>query len=304
MSPKKEKNCIICGVPLKAAQNNRPKKYCSSKCSNKVHNQKNAGREKFPAGTPNCTYCGKIFVRPENSVRHCCSRKCAYRFNRQKEIEQIRNLANAVKHENKHLGFRDFVLDIYFGGHSRMAIADALGLTENTIENWARRYEKDMTGTWRRKKDTPIISAYKQYSYQSAATAEDWVMRLRKNRNHKIKENVPVGYEIVIACEYIDTNKGVDSLVEIIQTRLQKKLMEKIVFAFCGKRRDKIRYIYHNGKGFSMVSHRCETGMYPWPSPKYGESITITREDFELILYSESDTKYGANIYDWDNLES
>jgi len=189
-----------------------------------------------------------------------------------------------------------------------MAITDALGISLQTLKGWIRRYARESDGNWRRRrKSRPKMQAKRiHYSYSESKTAAEWLSALREGVNDKqycVCDSALESRSIFLVCGVTDIRKSAGSLSTVIQSRLRMNPFEGDVFAFCGKKRDQIRYIYWDGSGFNVVLRGRERGTYPWPPPKLGSVISITSEDFEVVLRGERDlSKYRAKSWDCINL--
>jgi transposase len=310
-----QSGCKYCGSAVNQNQRGRPSVFCSYACGTAFHNRINNAKQKLPREVSYCRQCGIEFIRAENSKKICCSLKCAHKHTRQGEVFQIRQIAAEQIGQECKISFRDFVLELHSNRYSLMAIAEGLGLSPSTIKHWAERYGRDEDGIWRRIPETRPMQRTKRgaakaplYSYESAQTADEWLLKMREvlyltpDFQHTLSVQTR---SIVMVCGVTNIHKGVDSLSTIIQSRLQMNPFDGTVFVFCGKKRDKISYIYWDGIGFDVIRRRQESGTYPWPSPKYGAGIPISSEDFALILYGKRDVskREYTSFFDWNCFE-
>ena len=303
-SKQAETKCKQCGIAIIQKRQGRARKYCSEKCRMRNYTQKNKSRHKYPKGVACCENCGQEYIRIKESAKKSCSHKCAQSLNRKAEVLQIRQATETRIRGGGIEDIRAYALELYLGGHNRKAVTEALGLAPHTLAHWAERYAQDDTGNWRRKSGTYTSRDYKLgvcgYSYEVAETAGEWLSCLNgiMQRDHDFNiDPTLLNRGLLIVCGVTNISKNADSLSMVIQSRLQMNPYDGRVFVFCGKTRDKIRYIYWDGNGFNVTSRRREAGTYPWPSPKYGNTMPISGADLELILCGKRDFSQAYKAY-------
>jgi transposase len=305
-------HCEICESTIIQPSRGRKRKYCSPKCSYVYHNHKNAVKPKLSGGIVKCVRCGKKFERAENSIRQCCSRLCELAWGRRDEVEEIRRLASQEMRKDNPLMLRNWALEMQYNGYGRIAITEALGLPKRRLKTWSENFSRETDGLWNqcRKRNSKKQPKKPHFSYSAAKTAEDWLYALREGvtDTQHCKTDMTFGSrKIFLVCGITNIHKGADILSTIIQSALKMNPFEGNIFAFCGKNRDKIRYIYWDGSGFNVVMRERAKGTYPWPPPKLGAVISVTPEDFEIILRGERDpAKCGSRPVEWSfaNIEN
>lgn len=75
---------------------------------------------------------------------------------------------------------------------------------------------------------------------------------------------------VYLACGVTDMRKGIEGLMTIVQSSLHQKPASGSVFAFRGRRGDRIKLLYWDGQGFCLYYKILEKGLSPWPSAKDG----------------------------------
>jgi|TARA_A100001391_G_C5067488_1_gene277518 transposase len=78
------------------------------------------------------------------------------------------------------------------------------------------------------------------------------------------------GVRVYLACGVTDLRKGIAGLSAIVQDQLRHKAASGSVFAFRGRRGDRIKILYYDGQGFCLYYKILEKGRFPWPSPADG----------------------------------
>jgi transposase len=75
---------------------------------------------------------------------------------------------------------------------------------------------------------------------------------------------------VYLACGVTDMRKGIDGLAALVQSGLRQKPTSGAVFAFRGRRGDRIKLLTWDGQGFCLYYKVLEKGRFPWPSSADG----------------------------------
>ena len=67
------------------------------------------------------------------------------------------------------------------------------------------------------------------------------------------------------ACGVTDMRKGIDGLAALVQSGLRQKPTSGAVFAFRGRRGDRIKLLTWDGQGFCLYYKVLDKGRFPWP---------------------------------------
>lgn len=78
------------------------------------------------------------------------------------------------------------------------------------------------------------------------------------------------GVRVYLACGVTDMRKGIAGLAALAQDVLRQKPASGAVFAFRGRRGDRIKLLYWDGQGFCLYYKVLERGRFPWPSSEAG----------------------------------
>lgn len=78
------------------------------------------------------------------------------------------------------------------------------------------------------------------------------------------------GVKVYLACGVNDMRKGILGLSVLAQDVLRQKAASDAVFAFRGRRGDRIKLLYWDGQGFCLYYKVLEQGRFPWPSAADG----------------------------------
>jgi len=218
-----------------------------------------------------CENCGRaVYQNPKGKYKRFCSDQCRWTYWNNHKQEPYTQPAKAKREE---------ALRLRESGMSYKRISNMLGLSYNTVKCWNRRY-----GTVPPRMG--IRHGVRVWNNR-IKTIEDWLETLRMNvRDFRcaVSETITYGRPVNMVCGTTSANKGVDMLGTIISGKLRMDPFCGEIFAFCGKGRDKIKFIRWDGGGFQVVSRRREYGRYFWPPPKLGQMVTVSALEFEYIL--------------------
>jgi transposase len=78
------------------------------------------------------------------------------------------------------------------------------------------------------------------------------------------------GVRVYLACGATDMRKGIDGLAAKAQQVLRQDPCSGAVFAFRGRRGDRLKLLTWEGQGFCLYYKVLERGRFPWPSPADG----------------------------------
>lgn len=76
------------------------------------------------------------------------------------------------------------------------------------------------------------------------------------------------GVRVYLACGVTDMRKGISGLAA--EKTLRQNPSSGAVFAFRGRRGDRVKLLYWDGQGFCLYYKVLEKGRFPWPSPADG----------------------------------
>jgi transposase len=93
---------------------------------------------------------------------------------------------------------------------------------------------------------------------------------------------------VYLACGPTDMRKGFDGLAAAAQEHLRQDPCSGAVFAFRGKRGDRVKLLWWDGQGFCLFYKRLERGRFPWPQtdsngPAEG-TVRLTPAQLSMLL--------------------
>ncbi len=90
------------------------------------------------------------------------------------------------------------------------------------------------------------------------------------------------GVRVYLACGYTDMRKGIAGLSAIAQDVLRQRPASGAVFAFRGRRGDRIKLLFWDGQGFCLYYKVLSKGRFPWPSASDG-SARLTSAQLAML---------------------
>jgi transposase len=78
------------------------------------------------------------------------------------------------------------------------------------------------------------------------------------------------GVRVYLACGVTDMRKGIAGLSALAQDVLRQRPSNGAVFAFRGRRGDRVKLLFWDGQGFCLYYKVLEHGRFPWPTATEG----------------------------------
>ena len=90
--------------------------------------------------------------------------------------------------------------------------------------------------------------------------------------------------KIYIVCGYTDMRKSIDGPCAIVENQLKMDLSASALFLFCGRRRDRIKALFHEPDGFVLIYKRLSVcGGYQWPRNQ-SEVRNLSWREFDWLM--------------------
>jgi len=104
------------------------------------------------------------------------------------------------------------------------------------------------------------------------------------------------GARVYLAAGATDMRKSIDSLAAEVQESMHLDPFSSCLFAFCSRRKDKVKILFWEHNGFWLCYRRLERGTFRWPQTGDGGTVTVTRRELRWLLDGlELDLKGGAS---------
>ncbi len=91
--------------------------------------------------------------------------------------------------------------------------------------------------------------------------------------------------KIFLAAGTTDMRKSFDTLAGATRSVLSQDPFSGHVFAFCGRRRDRIKVLFWDGSGFWLLAKRLARGTFAWPKlTSEQKCIELRAEELAALL--------------------
>ena len=94
------------------------------------------------------------------------------------------------------------------------------------------------------------------------------------------------GVRVYPACGVTAMRKGINGLSALAQDVLRQRPTGGAVFAFRGRRGDRIKLLYWDGQGFCLYYKVLEKGRFPWPKADDG-AVRLTSAQLAMLWGEE-----------------
>ena len=88
---------------------------------------------------------------------------------------------------------------------------------------------------------------------------------------------------VFLAYGHTDMRKSIDGLAAIVQQNFKLDPFSKDVFMFCGRRKDRIKALFWDGDGFSLLYKRLDNGKFCWPKSQ-NDVINISEQQLRWLM--------------------
>jgi transposase len=102
---------------------------------------------------------------------------------------------------------------------------------------------------------------------------------------------------ILVAVEPVDGRKGIDSLAQLCQQRLQTDPFSGCLFVFRSRRGTAIRILVYDGQGFWLAQKRLSKGRFRWwPEGRNGREVarSLAAHQLQVLLAAGDPTATQA----------
>lgn len=89
--------------------------------------------------------------------------------------------------------------------------------------------------------------------------------------------------QVYLACGSTDLRKSIDGLAALVQEGFNLDPFAPCLFAFCNRKRDKIKILHWDHNGFWLYYRRLERGRFRWPE-KGADTVVVTQRELRWLL--------------------
>jgi transposase len=90
------------------------------------------------------------------------------------------------------------------------------------------------------------------------------------------------GVRVYLACGVTDMRKSITGLSVLVQDRLRQHPASGAVFAFRGRKGDRLKLLYWDGQGFCLYYKILQRGSFPWPNTR-DTSVRLTAAQLAML---------------------
>jgi len=88
---------------------------------------------------------------------------------------------------------------------------------------------------------------------------------------------------VYLACGVTDMRKGIEGLITLAETVIRQTPTTGSVFAFRGKRGDRLKILWWDGQGYCLYYKVMEQGRFPWPGANDGVA-RLTSAQLSMLI--------------------
>jgi transposase len=88
---------------------------------------------------------------------------------------------------------------------------------------------------------------------------------------------------VLVATKPVDFRKGMDGLAALVKEQLRADPFSGVVYVFRAKRADRVKLIWWDGTGLTLLAKRLEDGQFRWPKVEDGV-IRLTAAQLQALL--------------------
>jgi len=82
----------------------------------------------------------------------------------------------------------------------------------------------------------------------------------------------------------VDFRKSINGLAQVVEQAMGRSPMERALFVFGAKSRDRIKVLYWDRTGFCLWTKRLEKDRFQWPRAAPEEVMTLSVEQLDWLL--------------------
>ena len=238
-----------------------------------------------------CLYCGtELPITSQLVNRKYCGITCKnkYKLRQKKPCVQ----AKLWQHEPEVF---ESAMEMYWQGYGGAAIAYYLGISVNTAYSWIHDFGEQRERCASTELPAIIRPAIKSRKdlFRDAESDVAWYNILRENAstNAESFEDVPIR----LVCGVLH-GQSAGKLAGVISDRLKENPLSGRSYAFCSKGRNTVTVIAWKSPVYVLSKYVKAHGTFIWPHENLGETIEVTRAEFEALLFMNKYEKTAKTL--------
>lgn len=100
----------------------------------------------------------------------------------------------------------------------------------------------------------------------------------------------------------VDFRKSINGLAQVVEQDMGRSPLERALFVFGPRSRDKVKVLYWDRAGFCLWSKRLEKDRFAWPSAGDGVVLRLSVEQLDWLLRGFDILRmkaHSARNFDW-----
>ena len=77
---------------------------------------------------------------------------------------------------------------------------------------------------------------------------------------------LPADVQVYLHRDPVDFRAGIDSLAMLVEQSMALDPFARAVFAFCNRRKDRVKLLFFDRSGFVLILKRLEEDRFCWPN--------------------------------------
>ncbi len=90
--------------------------------------------------------------------------------------------------------------------------------------------------------------------------------------------------QVYLCREVVDFRKAINGLSILVEEVLALDPFSAHIFAFCNRKRDKVKLLYWERNGFVLWHKRLEKDRFPWPREGEEDVVSLTGRELNWLL--------------------
>src|SRR5258708_39710157 len=90
--------------------------------------------------------------------------------------------------------------------------------------------------------------------------------------------------QVYLHREAIDFRVGINGLAILVEQAMHLDPFSRAVFAFCNRRRDRVRLLFYDRSGLWLLMKRLEADRFAWPHGTKQPVVTLSTEQLHWLL--------------------
>ena len=90
--------------------------------------------------------------------------------------------------------------------------------------------------------------------------------------------------QVYLCRDVVDMRKSINGLSLLVEQTLALDPFSPQLFAFCNRKRDKVKILYWERSGFVLWYKRLEKDRFPWPREANEQVVTLTGRELNWLL--------------------